>query len=148
MEIKNWLKSKSIQGGDSEVRLFDGYAYKKWHLPLEQVRLYQQVTNMCVPYTFDFKRFNISVLPIKDVFMKGNSVMSKSEQLIGQTVNTLSQPDKQQLGTFFQNELGLQLIEITGANGINVITWNAILLDDNRSVVISDIASDVSSISL
>lgn len=149
MEINNWLTgSKIALGGDSEVRANNGEIIKKWNLPIEQVRLYQQITNHCSKELFHFNRFNISILPISKVLKRGPLVFSSSRQVVGRTVNTIDMHEKKMLGDYFQNQLNYELYEISGATGINVITWNAMLLEDNCSVVVTDIASNVRAVSL
>ncbi len=148
MESSSWFSANKIaEGGDSEVRIHKGVVIKKWNLPIEQVKLYQQITNGLTGIEFQHDRFRISILPIDNVLKKGSAVFSTSQYVMGRTINTINPEDKLLLGRYFQNQLTPELSNITNAKGINVITWNAMLLNDNQSVVVTDIASNVSAIS-
>jgi len=149
METIDFTNSIKIAiGGDSEVYALNNIVYKKWRLPFEQVRLYQRVTDKCTNVHFLFDRFEIKVLPLDRVFKKDDHVFSVSKKIEGTMINNIQQPDKQKLGFYFQRELTPQLSKISNSEGINIITWNAMLMSDNKSVWITDIASDVSSVSI
>lgn len=149
MEIRNWLNgTRAAVGGDSEVRLCGDMAYKKWRIPVAQVKLYQAITNSLAAHSFMCDGYRVRILPIEEVTKVGRTVLSASTRVDGRTINQIDQPEKGRLGRYFQSILNNELEALSGADGINVITWNAMLMDDNETVWITDIASDVSAVSL
>lgn len=147
MQIKHWLNpEKIIHGGDSEVRLTGDFAYKKWRLPLEQVRLYQQITNQCSDMQFFFNGIPVRILPILEVVKKGPWVFSVSRRIWGTNVMDLDQPLKMSLGIFFQRRVSPEISEELQVEGINILTWNAMLEEGSGIVWVTDLASDVSKV--